>query len=252
VDTPVRAIRCYEKKIEKKRNIKNGLMQRLLSGKRRLPGYEGEWKEVRLGALLDTMRNGCVYESSTSEGVPVTRIETISDGVIDYSRTGYAKLTSELENYRLERGDILYSHINSIDHIGKVALYVGDKALYHGMNLLLLRANISTDDRFLFYSLTSSESRKKAQRLAKKAISQASINTSELKKMDLALPLLPEQQAIASVLSEADTEINMLRCKLAVLKDQKRFLLNNLVTGAIRLPQFVDAGRTAHASGDGE
>jgi type I restriction enzyme S subunit len=46
-----RAIRNYEKKIEKKRNVKKGLMQRLLSGKQRLPGFRGEWKRVQLGEV---------------------------------------------------------------------------------------------------------------------------------------------------------------------------------------------------------
>ena len=261
-----KAIWGYERKIEKKRNIKKGLMQRLLSGKQRLPGFvttentEGHgkekdgipvgWKEVRLGDILDAMRNGCVYDPVETDGLPVTRIETISDGVIDYAKTGRAKDSPEIAGYRLQSGDILYSHINSVSHIGKVALFDTDRALYHGMNLLLLRADNATDSRFLFYSLTAPESRKQAQRLAKKAVSQASINTSELKKMRLVIPANSEQRAITAVLSSADAEIAALDRKLAVLREQKRFLLNNMVTGTIRLPQFVSTDAADVTTGD--
>ena len=58
---------------------------------------------------------------------------------------------------------------------------------------------------------------------------------------------IDEQKAIAAVLSAADLEIEVLERKLTLLKDQKKFLLNNLVTGTIRLPQFRDA-RTATGS----
>ena len=59
-----------------------------------------------------------------------------------------------------------------------------------------------------------------------------------VKNYTFGLPPLDEQQAIAGVLSAADSEIEALEKKLALWKDQKKFLLNNLVTGTIRLPQF--------------
>ena len=73
-------------------------------------------------------------------------------------------------------------------------------------------------------------------------VSVYSISKTNLGKIDLTLPPLPEQRAIATVLSSADTEISALERKLAVLRDQKRFLLNNMVTGTIRLPEFCEQG----------
>jgi type I restriction enzyme S subunit len=65
------------------------------------------------------------------------------------------------------------------------------------------------------------------------------ISASDFLGIKVLLPPLPEQRAIASILSSADAEIKALEKKLALLREQKRFLLNNLVTGTIRLPEFV-------------
>jgi type I restriction enzyme, S subunit len=233
-----KGIRNLELKIEKKRNVKKGLMQRLLSGKQRLKGFTDAWKTVSLGDCLDKMNNGFVYKPVDSGSISVTRIETISSGKIDYSRIGYADPSPEISKFKMIKGDILYSHINSIEHIGKVALYQEEAELYHGMNLLLLRVSKCSSEFFIYYILTSDLCRKSAQQLAKKAVSQASINTVELKKMLIPRPPLAEQRAIAEVLSAVDSEIEALEKKLALWKEQKKYLLNNLVTGTIRLPQF--------------
>ncbi len=168
------------------------------------PGYKQtelgiipeDWEENRLGEVLTRLANGALYSPSREIGLPVTRIETIADGTIDYSRVGYGTRTPELEEYRMRPGDILFSHINSLGHIGKVALYGGEPPLYHGMNLLLLRAGSSLDCNFLFYWLCSNQGRKKAISLARQAVSQASINTTDLKRVVIPVPPLPEQHAL--------------------------------------------------------
>ena len=76
------------------------------------------------------------------------------------------------------------------------------------------------------------------------------MNAGIVRQIRIWVPSSCEQQAIASVLSKADEEINALGRKLSVLKDQKRFLLNNLVTGTIRLPQFVNAEEKTSNDGD--
>src|SRR4051794_35504935 len=99
--------------------------------------------------------NGLVYRQMNSMKYPVTRIETIADGSIDMERVGYAEPTSDIEKYRLRPGDILFSHINSVAHIGKVAIYRGYAPLYHGMNLLLLRSGGDANGEYIYYWLRS-------------------------------------------------------------------------------------------------
>ena len=163
-------INSLDKLISKKRDIKQGAMQQLLTGQKRLPGFSGEWEVKRLGDVVSRMANGAVYTPTNAFGLPISRIETISDGTIDFKRIGYAVPSSDLEKYRLEKGDILFSHINSIDHIGKVAYYTDDRALYHGMNLLLLRTSSDINSRYLYLWLTSEPARRIARTMAKQAV----------------------------------------------------------------------------------
>ena len=88
------------------------------------------------------MRNGMsVKQDKSGEGLPISRIETIADSSIDPARVGYAGLTlASCKDWLLQEGDILFSHINSVEHIGKCAVYRGvPEQLVHGMNLLCFR-----------------------------------------------------------------------------------------------------------------
>lgn len=75
--------------------------------------------------------------------MPITRIETISNSEIDKNKLGYANITDEqFQDYYLQNGDILMSHINSLSHLGKTALVSNiTENIIHGMNLLLLRCD---------------------------------------------------------------------------------------------------------------
>jgi len=221
--------------IAKRRDLKQAVMQQLLTGQIRLPSFHGEWEVKRLGDVLVRLANGALYQPTNSTGLPVTRIETIAEGTIDMSRVGYGARTSELEEYRMLPGDILFSHINSVDHIGKVAMYSGEPPLYHGMNLLLLRAGSSLDSQFLFYWLGSHKGRNKAVSLARQAVSQASINTSDLKRVEIPLPTLPEQTAIAEVLTDMDAELAALEQRREKTRALKQAMMQELLTGRIRL-----------------
>jgi type I restriction enzyme S subunit len=230
------AIEQQTRLLEMKRERKRGLMQQLLTGKVRFKEFEGlEWTTVELGSLLSHLGNGLTYDTRQTAGAKVTRIETISAGTVNASKVGYTTYTEELERYRLRQGDILYSHINSLSHIGKVAYFDSGEVLYHGMNLLLLRANEKTSSKYLFYLLTSRQARKQALANAKSAVNQASINTTELRKFTFSLPSLSEQRKIAAVLSAADTELETLEKQLTALRTQKRGLMQQLLTGKTRV-----------------
>lgn len=221
--------------IAKKRDLKQATMQQLLTGRVRLPGFSAAWELNVLENLLDRLCNGAVYQPTYNEGFPVTRIETIANGTIDMNRVGLAKPTTQLETYQMKIGDILFSHINSLDHIGKVAFYSGEPPLYHGMNLLLLRVKSFINSKFLFFWLGSFQGRKKTSSLAKQSVNQASINTNELKSIQLLVPPLPEQTAIAEILTEMDHELATLEQQRAKTQALKQALLQELLTGKTRL-----------------
>ena len=173
----------------------------------RFPEFNGEWERSSLGVVFCKVENGLTYDPNNSEGLPVTRIETISDRSINYKRVGYAKDDGKLSKYKMEPGDILFSHINSLKHIGKTAYYDGEHPLYHGMNLLLLRTTNEESARFLFYQLNTSRFLHRCQVLANQAVNQASINTRELKGITLHKPSIKEQIKIADFISLLDNHI---------------------------------------------
>ncbi len=176
---------------------------------------------VRLGDTLLFMRNGLSVKQSKSEGgLPITRIETISKAIINAEKVGYAGLElSQCKGWLLEEGDILFSHINSIEHLGKCAMYEGNpETLVHGMNLLCLRTNPEiTYSRFLLRFLRSPNFRVPLERIINPSVNQASVSISNLKEIRIPLPPLAEQKRIATILDEADALRRKRREALAKL-----------------------------------
>ena len=201
------------------------------------------WKVARLGEVLEFIRNGLTYrQTKDGNGYPLTRIETISDGVIDKTRVGYsAELTErEIESYKLKLGDILLSHINSVEHIGKTAIYEGDPPLLiHGMNLLLLR--VSEEKALAFFLIQYFKwnvTRNRLRLMAKKAVNQASINQTELKSVLVPLPPLPEQRKIAEILSTVDEAIQKTDEIIQKTEELKKGLMQQLLTKGIGHSKF--------------
>jgi type I restriction enzyme S subunit len=247
-------IQELEKLIAKKQAIKTATMQQLLTGRTRLPqfahhpdgrkkGYKPselgdipeDWELMPLGELTELIRNGSNYKTISKDGVPVSRIETIAKGFIDFDRTGIASEESIHASYKLRGGDILYSHINSVDHIGKVALYESDRPLYHGINLLLIRVDQNTSSNWLYSYLSFSPSREWAKKIAKQAVSQASINTKELKQLVISTPAFDEQEAIGLALKEFDLELELCKFRLDKTRQIKQGMMQELLTGKTRL-----------------
>jgi type I restriction enzyme S subunit len=204
-----------------------------------------DWKVVRLRDVLLLLRNGLTAkQNKEGNGYPVTRIETISEEKIDPSKLGYMFEVPEkdMEEYRLIEGDILFSHINSLEHIGKTAIYEGvPDFLLHGMNLLLLRPDKNKIyPKFLLYLLRLFRGRKVFWAMSKKAVNQASINQTELGNLQIFLPLMKEQQKIASILSTVDEAIQKTNEIIAKTERLKKGLMQELLTKGIGHKEFKD------------
>ncbi len=150
-----------------------------------------------VGTLLTLLRNGTTAEQNQDgRGFPVTRIETISAGVINPDRVRYVDFDdSELNKWRLEPGDILFSHINSESHIGKTAIYKGQPdPLIHGMNLLLMRADAKqVRPEYLFAVLNTDSVRAAYRQRCKRAVNQASLNQKDISSLEIAVPPIDAQ-----------------------------------------------------------
>lgn len=191
----------------------------------------GEWIEIGLGEALELVRNGTSKtQLSVVTDYPVTRIETIADWKISYQKVGYVKKVDE--SYKLKVGDILFSNINSVKHIGKIAMYKGEKPLYHGMNLLLLRFKADLSKDFINYLLIFNK--KWFENRASQAVNQASINQTSIKELPLRIPKSKKEQAtIAKVLSTVDQAIDQTEKLIAKYERIKTGLMQDLLTKGI-------------------
>ena len=126
-------------------------------------------KQVKIGEVFSTIRNGAtIQQDKVVDGIPITRIETIADGTVDLNRLGYASVQGEnFKDFYLQEGDILMSHINSVAHLGKVAIFEDrNEKIIHGMNLLCLKTYPEKLlPKYAFYYLKSLEFRSSIKKI---------------------------------------------------------------------------------------
>jgi type I restriction enzyme S subunit len=181
---------------------------------------------LRLEDLVEFIRNGLSISNRNGVGgIPITRIETISEHAVDPKRVGYAGVQlGERDDWLLERGDILFSHINSVSHLGKVALYEGrPEHLLHGMNLLGVRPKASIVlPQYLVRALRSGGFRAQLAKHIKPAVNQASVSISALKTLTLRIPDFAEQRRIVDLLDKADAIRRKRKAAMALTEELLR------------------------------
>ncbi|HFR3671607.1 TPA: restriction endonuclease subunit S [Streptococcus suis] len=194
----------------------------------RFQGFEDDWEEVKLGEVV-SISSGYTGDATLNNGkYKLTRIETISEGKVDVSRTGFSNELPD-EKYRLNFGDILFSNINSLVHIGKVAIFNTMEEVFHGINLLRLVPNKDLiNPYFIYYQLVTESKKNWSKAHANQAVNQASINQTSLSTQKISFPTLPEQEAIGTFFQTLDQEIAQVEDKLASLKEMKKTLLRKL------------------------
>lgn len=176
---------------------------------------------MKIGKVFSQIRNGVtIKQDKFLDGIPITRIETIADGTIDLNRLGYASVKdNEFSDFYLQEGDILMSHINSVSHLGKVAIFENrNDKIIHGMNLLCLKSNREIlFPKYAFLFLRSLQFRSSIKKITKKSVNQASFNISNLKDIEIPIPSITEQLHIANLLSKAETLISQRKESIRLL-----------------------------------
>ncbi len=225
-------ITTQNKIIEELEVLKTTITKEIFSGQLKLKDENGnsfpQWEEKKLGEVANIKSGLSKEQNDNSYGYKVTRIETISDGTINLNKIGHIDFDGNIDDYKIKKGDILFSNINSVSHIGKTAIAYCDLDLYHGMNLLCIKSKYGLDPLFLYYYLNTVKIRNYFKSICNQAVSQASINQTELAKTIIVLPSLKEQTKIATFLrficSKIDIEVQLLN----QLEDQKKFLLEQM------------------------
>lgn len=196
------------------------------------------WPMVALSELCYEIKNGKNVEQHDGEGkYRVTRIQTISDGIVDLSKTKWTNDEPD-ENSFMQNGDILFSHINSIEHLAKTAIFYSDEKVVHGINLLRLRPKQDVVlSQYLAYCLKSGFFVDIARSYAQKAVNQASIKASDLKNIKIPLPPIPVQEEIVAELDNYQKVIDGAR---QVVENYKPTIQNNSHWETVRLGNICE------------
>ncbi|WP_323796854.1 restriction endonuclease subunit S [Nisaea sp.] len=204
-------IEGLEKLIAKKRLIKQGAMQELLTGKRRLPGFSGDWKNKAIGSCL------CIRHGKSQHEVAV------ADGPYPILATGGQIGTAQKPLY--DKPSVLIGRKGTIDRPQYVEkpFWTVDTLFYSE----LIKGNIA---KFFFYRFLLIDWYK-----FNEASGVPSLNARTIESIELSVPEPNEQRAIASILSDMDSEIFSYEAKLSKARQIKQGMMQELLTGRIRL-----------------
>ena len=229
-------ITLHQRKCDDTKKLKKYMLQKMFpkNGEKfpeiRFKGFTEAWEQRKLSDVTESIKNGYTYraDGSRDHRYKITRIESISSGVINTEKLGSSDEVNE--NYRLVDGDILFSHINSLPYIANTALYTADLGeIYHGMNLLNIRSrHEEIDSHFLLHLLKKESTRDWFRIIAKPAVNQASISTTEVGSFKFLIPGMEEQKKISSSLDNLDHLITLHQRKCEKLKALKKFMLQNM------------------------
>ncbi len=230
-------IEFLEQLIIKKRQLKQGAMQELLVGKKRLPGFSGSWEVKWLGDLGDFLKGSGVNKDEAQSGnLACVRYGEIYTRHHDYIKVFYSWISRDVaaKATRLKRGDLLFAGSGETkEEIGKCVAFVDDVEAYAGGDIVILRIE-KDDPLFLGYYLnTEPINRQKAAKGQGDAV--VHISSSALADVLVKVPSAPEQAAIAVIISDMDAEIAALEAKLTKARQLKQGMMQELLTGRIRL-----------------
>lgn len=245
-----KAIEKLEALVAAKQKRKKALMQQLLTGKKRFPDFEEEWKEYRLIDVADKKKKwsftGGPFGSNlkakdyTSNGVRIIQLQNIGDGEFldSYKIYTSSEKADELLSCNIYPGDIIISKMGN--PVAR-ACFIPDttqRFLMASDGIRLAVDEEKFNKKFIHDYINFEIFRKKAIEASTGSTRQR-IGLDDLRKLTLFIPAIEEQQKIASVLSTADKEIKNHQKYLDALKQQKKGLMKQLLTGKKRVKLSV-------------
>lgn len=233
-------ISLTEKQISKKKAIKQGAMQELLTGKRRLPGFSGEWETRTLHEISNEMVDGPFGSNlktehyTTERQVRIIQLSNIGEAGWNNANVKYTTFShaAELQRCIVQPGSIL---IAKMMPAGRAIICPdNEKSYILGSDVVKVVPNSSVDSRYLVYA---TKSRFYLDQIADdtQGSTRARTSVSKLRKTAILFPEKDEQISIADILSEMDMEIAALEGKIAKYRQIKQGMMQQLLTGKIRL-----------------
>lgn len=224
------AIEKLSSLIEQKKNLKKGLMQRLLTGKTRLNGFIQPWKEVKLGEILFSI-------SKRNKDLTIKRVLSVTNSrgfVLPEEQFARSVASEDLSNYKIvKKGEFAYNpsrlNVGSIDRLDNF-----ENGVLSPM-YVIFKCGDKINSDYMKHWIDTVEFNTKVRNSAQGSVRET-VDFKTLSTIKIFFPSdINEQQAIANVLSAADEEIDLLNKKLEALKEQKKGLMQQLLTGQTRV-----------------
>lgn len=213
-------ITTQNKIIDKLQSLIKGINQRV---------FMNNGINYKLGEICEIRSGYSGNQLLSKKGLKVSRIETISGHKVNIERVGYVAPFESSDNYRLRVGDILFSNINSVEYIGNTAFIDKDYDLYHGMNLLrLIPNNMVVIPFYLYLLLNTNRMLNRFKTVCNKAVSQASINQTELGKAVVQIPDINAQKQICELYQALYDKLESEKYANSLFQKQKQYLLRQM------------------------
>jgi type I restriction enzyme S subunit len=194
-----------------------------------------DWKLVELGDLIvEGPKNGLYRpETAYGSGTPILRIEDFAnDGEIVTTSRSRVSVDGDAGHFLLKRGDIVLNRVNSLSHLGKVALIAGDDPLLFESNMMRFRVDENVVlPEFVFRYLGAPRARRQVQARAKRAVAQSSINQGDVRSILCPVPPVDEQRAIARFLRAVDRKWKAERSSWRAQRVLFQTLMQDLLDG---------------------
>lgn len=232
--------------IEKKQQVKTGAMQQLLTGKRRLPEFDGEWEEKTFDECFHFLKTGTNSRSDLSDNGEVGYIHYGDihakwTGILNCGKDRIPGIHKSKVTHlpRLEEGDLILADASE-DYEGIGAgieiKNLNGKQIVAGLHTILLRAKEGCIANGYKAYITATDNVKKSLREIATGTTVYGISKSKLKQVKISLPpTIEEQIAIAQILSDMDAEIQSLQSKRSKYEKIKQGMMQELLTGKTRL-----------------
>jgi type I restriction enzyme S subunit len=216
--------------IAKKRDVKQGMMQELLTGRTRLPGFTGGWKLRPIDEVATVVMGQS--PSGTSYNTKASGVVLIQGNADIENRRTLDRVWTTSPGKRVRKGDIV---LTVRAPVGFTARAHADACL--GRGVCGLSTTNSTD--FLFHALVAVEDK---WALLEQGSTFTSVNSGQVRAFEIDWPMdITEQRAIAGVLNDADAEIVALERRLDSARAVKDGIMQELLTGRTRLPDTEEA-----------
>jgi type I restriction enzyme S subunit len=220
-----RAIEVAEKLLSNSQQQKKSLMQQLLTGKKRFPGFSGEWKNTNLSKIASVIMGSSPKSEAYNDenmGLPLLQGNADIKNRLSSPRIFTSQITKECMI-----GDVLLSVRAPV---GEISRSIHNACIGRGIAAIQAKSGICQDfiyQWFLYFE-------PKWERLSQGSTFE-SVNSNDIKSLPMEIPSFEEQQKIVSVLFAADKEIEALQQKLECLKQEKKALMQQLLTGKRRV-----------------